>query len=56
MINEDQIGVLVWTSKTSGYYYCPDSPFYNMVKPGAFMAQRDALQSGYQPRLGQICN
>ena len=56
VMDEDQIGVLVWTSKTSGYYYCPDSPFFNMVHPGAFMAQRDALQSGYQPRLGQICN
>lgn len=56
VMGEDQIGVLVWTSKTSGYYYCPDSQFYNMVQPGAFMAQRDALQSGYQPRLGQICN
>lgn len=56
VIDEDQIGVLVWTSKTSGYYYCPDSQFFNMVRPGAFMAQRDALQSGYQPRLGQICN
>jgi hypothetical protein len=55
-IDEDQVGVQVWTSKTSGFYYCADSPFYNAVQPGTLMTQRDALQSGYQPRLGQFCN
>jgi hypothetical protein len=55
-IDPDRVAVQVWTSKTNGYYYCTDDPFYKSVQPGAFMAQRDALQSGYQPKLGQFCN
>jgi len=55
-IDKDHVRVQVWTSKSSGYYYCTDSPYYTMVRPGSFMAQRDALQSGYQPKLGQFCN
>jgi hypothetical protein len=49
-------GVQVWTSKTSGYYYCTDEPNYKSIRPGAYMSQRDALQSGYQPKLGQFCD
>jgi hypothetical protein len=55
-IDENHVGVQVWTSKRSGYYYCTDNPYYRMVQPGTFMTQRDALQSGYQPKLGQFCN
>jgi hypothetical protein len=55
-IDENHVGVQVWTSKSSGYYYCTDNPYYMMVQPGAFMTQRDALQSGYQPKLGQFCD
>jgi PilZ domain-containing protein len=55
-IDKNHVAVQVWTSKSSGYYYCTDNPYYMMVQPGAFMAQRDALQSGYQPKLGQFCN
>ncbi len=55
-IDKNHVGVQVWTSKSSGYYYCTDSPYYMLVQPGAVMAQRDALQSGYQPKLGQFCN
>jgi len=55
-IDPDLFAVQVWTSKSSGYYYCTDTPYYKMVQPGAFMSQRDALQSGYQPKLGQFCN
>lgn len=55
-IDKNHVGVQVWTSKSSGYYYCTDNPYYIVVQPGIFMTQRDALQSGYQPKLGQFCN
>ncbi len=55
-IDKDHVGVQVWTSKGSGYYYCSDSPYYKMVQPGTLTNQRDALQRGYQPKLGQFCN
>jgi hypothetical protein len=55
-IENEQIGVQVWTSQSSGYYYCTDSAFYKTGQPGTFMAQGDALQSGYRPKLGQFCD
>jgi hypothetical protein len=55
-LDEGHFGVQVWTSKTSGYYYCTDEPYYKSIRPGAYMSQRDALQSGYQPKLGQFCD
>ena len=55
-IDKNHVAVPVWTSKSSGYYYCTNSPYYMLVQPGAVMAQRDALQSGYQPKLGLFCN
>jgi len=55
-IDPSLVGVQVWTSKDSGYYYCTDSPFYMTLQPGIIMNQRDALQSGYQPILGGFCN
>jgi len=55
-IDEDQLRVQVWTSKSSGYYYCTDDGFYKNVQPGSFMSQGDALQSGYRSILGQFCD
>jgi hypothetical protein len=55
-LDEGHFDVQVWTSKTSGYYYCTDEPYYKSIRPGAYMSQRDALQSGYQPKLGQFCD
>lgn len=55
-ISPDQLHVKVWTSKSSGYYYCTDDAYYKSVQPGTFMDQSDALQSGYQPILGDFCN
>jgi hypothetical protein len=55
-IRDDQLGVQVWTSKRNGYFYCTNSDFYKSVQPGAFMVQGDAIQSGYQPRIGQFCD
>jgi len=56
VLDEDQVGVQVWTSKSSGYYYCTDDPYYKTVQPGTFMSQGDALQSGYRSIIGQFCD
>jgi hypothetical protein len=56
VIDEDQARVQVWISTRSGYYYCAGSPYYQTVQPGDFMNQGDALQSGYQPILGDVCD
>ncbi|HEX4642661.1 MAG TPA: PilZ domain-containing protein [Candidatus Acidoferrales bacterium] len=55
-IDPAHVAVPVWTSKTSGFYYCTDSDYYKLVTPGRFMTQRDALQNGYQPKLGRFCD
>jgi len=48
-------GIQVWTNKRSGYYYCADSPYFEKLGPGSLMTQGEALQSGYQPKLGSYC-
>jgi hypothetical protein len=53
---DDQVYIQVWASKQTGFYYCTDTAYYKDVQPGAFMAQGDALQSGYRPILGQFCD
>jgi len=45
----------VWVNKQSGFYYCSDSTFYGKVQPGAYMAQSEALQTGYQPIGKEPC-
>jgi hypothetical protein len=55
-IDKDRELVQVWISKYSGYYYCSDSRYYERLQPGTFMAQGRALQSGYQPKLSQLCD
>ena len=50
------VAVPVWTYGRSGYYYCADSPYYEKLQPGSIMTQSDALQSGYQPKLGSYCH
>jgi hypothetical protein len=55
-ISDYQMGLEVWTSQPTGYYYCSDDPYAKQVQPGTPMLQGDALQSGYRPRLGQFCN
>jgi hypothetical protein len=54
--NSSLIGVPVWTYAQSGYYYCANSPYFAKLEPGSIMAQSDALQSGYQPKLGSYCH
>jgi hypothetical protein len=54
-LSQDQVGVPVWVSKHTGYYYCSGSPDYGSSRPGGLMLQGEALQSGYQPKLGDFC-
>ncbi len=45
----------VWVNKRSGLYYCSDSRSYGNTKPGAYMAQSEALQAGYRPSAKEAC-
>jgi hypothetical protein len=54
-LDPDQIGVQVWISPGNGFYYCSDSPYFQTLQPGSLMTQGQALQSGYQPKLGSFC-
>ncbi len=45
----------VWANKQSGFYYCSDSAFYGKLRPGHYMAQGDALQTGYRPNSKEYC-
>jgi hypothetical protein len=45
-------GVPVWAVQRNGYFYCADDPNFKKLQPGAIMTQGDALQSGYQPKVG----
>lgn len=45
----------VWVNKRSGFYYCPDSKFYGKMKPGVFMTETEALQTGHSPALNETC-
>ena len=47
--------VRVWTYQKTGLYYCPDSKFYGTLKPGRYMVQDKALESGYRPAGQQFC-
>ena len=51
-MDPSKAGVPVWTVKHNGYFYCADDPNFKKLQPGAIMTQGDAIQSGYQPRLG----
>jgi len=41
--------IQVWVSKQSGLYYCPGTKQYGGIKPGGYMSQVDAVQTGYRP-------
>jgi hypothetical protein len=45
----------VWTNKSTGFYYCPDSPNYGHTDPGQYMTQKEAQQNGYSPALNEPC-
>jgi hypothetical protein len=45
----------VWVAKQVGFYYCPDSVLYGKAKPGAWMTQGQALETGYRSATGEFC-
>jgi hypothetical protein len=47
--------VKVWVNKSTGIYYCSDSTMYGRSALGSYMAQGDAIQTGYSPALGKPC-
>jgi hypothetical protein len=49
-----RLSVKVWVNKATGIYYCPDSSMYGRSE-GVYMAQGEAVQTGYSPALGEPC-
>ena len=47
--------VRVWVYRKTGLYYCPDSTVYGKFKPGVYMTQEKALESGYRPAAQEPC-
>ena len=45
----------VWTDKSTGFYYCPNSPNYGHTGGGQYMTQEEARQGGYTPPLNEPC-
>jgi len=52
---EARLKIRVWVNRSSGIYYCSNSEMYGHSAPGAYMAQGEAVQSGYSPALGEPC-
>ena len=50
-----RLKVKVWVNKSTGIYYCPDSPIYGHSEPGAYVDQGEAVQDGYSPALHEPC-
>jgi hypothetical protein len=50
-----RLSVKVWVNKSTGIYYCPDSPMYGRTESGAYMVQGEAVQTGYSPALSEPC-
>jgi hypothetical protein len=50
-----RLSIRVWVNKSNGVYYCADSTMYGHTDPGAYMAQGEAVQTGYSPALGEPC-
>ena len=38
----------VWVNARSGFYYCPESRFYGVLRPGEVMTQEEALRKGFR--------
>ena len=51
-----RLNVKVWVNKSTGIYYCSDSAMYGHSAFGSYMAQGDAIQTGYSPALGESCH
>jgi len=53
--NEAQINRKVWTDKTTGLYYCPESQLYGHTASGEYLTQGEAIQRGYSPAAHEPC-
>ena len=53
---EARLKLKVWVNKSTGIYYCSDSAMYGHSAFGSYMAQGDAIQTGYSPALGESCH
>jgi hypothetical protein len=47
--------VPVWTDQRTGFYYCSDSRYFAKPERVSLLTQGEALQSGFQPKLGIYC-
>jgi hypothetical protein len=52
---EARLKVRVWVNKSTGIYYCPASAMYGHSERGVYMAQGEAVQTGFTPALGEPC-
>lgn len=48
-------GVSVWADQRTGFYYCSSSPYFAKPERVSLVTQGEALQSGFQPKLGTYC-
>lgn len=55
VLREAQIKCKVWTDKSTGLYYCPDSHLYGHTTSGEYLTQGEAIQKGYSPALHEPC-
>ncbi len=47
--------VEVWADQRTGFYYCDNGPYFVKPERVSLLSQGDALQSGFQPKLGTYC-
>jgi hypothetical protein len=47
--------ISVWTDQRTGFYYCANSPYFVKPERVSLVTQGEALQSGFQPKLGTYC-
>jgi Tfp pilus assembly protein PilZ len=47
--------VPVWADQHTGFYYCDNGPYFAKPERVSLLSQGDALQSGFQPKLGAYC-
>jgi hypothetical protein len=48
--------LVIWVNTKSGVYHCPDSKWYGHTKHGTYMKQRQAIDEGYKPAGGNVCD
>jgi hypothetical protein len=54
-LNPVLAGISVWADQRTGFYYCASSPYFVKPERVSLVTQGEALQSGFQPKLGTYC-